>query len=401
MNKILKYTLSLLIVFCPIWLYGQEQLVKTALKGTKKLFKVEAKTLTKEGVEVANKTMLKDAFKAGTEEIGKNYMQKASAKQLIRGAVRKNILKEIEEKELGSILRYGMVNAKKEVAHTEKSLVKELAEKETKNFNYGEKVSNLKNKVVDNGNITKNVAKNSVKDAEHLMSLYCKKTGFKRFMALSMKDRMVTIKQITKHIYSLPKAERDKVLSSMSDEMRTKILKTRKLMTTRMPPASTPKGRWTGERGNSDFILNDDFMWTDPKSGMKTSVRELKKKYGIRGELRVRYQDGEPIFDTSNSLGITKVEFKQNYNYKDLKDLHNPVNENLSKEPWVKAHVNNKAADPTRDYIENAAVDGSRVSGARNTYHESMDGETIYVVPDFIHSICTHNGGRSLAAVVQ
>ena len=54
-----------------------------------------------------------------------------------------------------------------------------------------------------------------------------------------------------------------------------------------------------------------------------------------------------------------------------------------------------------RDYIENAAVDGSRVSGARNTYHESMDGETIYVVPDFIHSICTHNGGRSVAALVQ
>ncbi len=149
MNKILKYTLSLLIVFCPIWLYGQEQLVKTALKGSKKLFKVEAKSLTKEGVEAANKTMLKDAFKAGTEEIGKNYMQKASAKQLIRGAVRKNILKEIEEKELGSILRYGMFNAKKEVVHTEKSVVKDLAEKEAKNLNYGEKVSKLKNKVVD------------------------------------------------------------------------------------------------------------------------------------------------------------------------------------------------------------------------------------------------------------
>lgn len=233
------------------------------------------------------------------------------------------------------------------------------------------------------------------------MTLYCKKDGFKRFMALSMKERMVSIRKITKHIYSLPEAERDKVLKSMSDEMRTKILKTRKLMTTRIPPQSTPKGRWTGEWGNSDFILNDDFVWTNPKTGIKTSVRDLKRKYRIKGELKVKYQDGEPIFDSSNSLGITKVEYKQNYNYKDLKDLHNPVNENLSKEPWVKTHVDSKAANPTRDYIENAAVDGSRVSGARNTYHESMDGETIYVVPDFIHSICTHNGGRSLAAVVQ
>lgn len=59
--------------------------------------------------------MLKDAFKSGTEEIGKNYVQKASAKQLVRSAVRKNLLKEIEEKELGSLLRYGMVGAKRKL----------------------------------------------------------------------------------------------------------------------------------------------------------------------------------------------------------------------------------------------------------------------------------------------
>ena len=168
-----------------------------------------------------------------------------------------------------------------------------------------------------------------------------------------------------------------------------------------MPRKSSPKGRWTGERGNSDFILNDNYMWRDPKTGVKTSVRELKKKYKIKGEIKVKYRDGEPIFDKSNSLGTTTVEYKQNYNYKNLKDLHNPVNENLAKESWVKTKIDKSAVNPTRDYVENAAVDGSRVSGARNTYHESMDGETIYVVPDFIHSICTHNGGRSVAALVQ
>ena len=92
---------------------------------------------------------------------------------------------------------------------------------------------------------------------------------------------MVTIKQITKHIFSLPEVERNKILSSMSEEMRIRVLKMRKLMTTRMPRKSSPKGRWTGERGNSDFILNDNYMWRDPKTGVKTSVRELKKKYKI------------------------------------------------------------------------------------------------------------------------
>ena len=42
--------------------FAQKQLVKTVYKGTKGLFRTEAKVLTKEGVESANKSMLKDAF---------------------------------------------------------------------------------------------------------------------------------------------------------------------------------------------------------------------------------------------------------------------------------------------------------------------------------------------------
>lgn len=120
--------------------FAQKQLVKTVYKGTKGLFRTEAKVLTKEGVEAANKSMLKDAFKSGTEEIGKNYVQKASAKQLVRSSVRKNLLKEIEEKELGSLLRYGMLGAKKEIAHTKKSVVKEMVENASGNINYSNKI---------------------------------------------------------------------------------------------------------------------------------------------------------------------------------------------------------------------------------------------------------------------
>ncbi len=149
MSKTLKYILSVLVIFCPSLLFGQKQLVKSALKGSKGLFKTEAKNLVKEGAEAANKSLMKEAFKTGSQEIGKNYMKEASAKQLIRKAVRRKVLKNIEEKELGSILHYGMVNAKKEIAHTEKSAVKVLAEKESRAVNYKESVLNLKNKVSD------------------------------------------------------------------------------------------------------------------------------------------------------------------------------------------------------------------------------------------------------------
>lgn len=140
MSKTLKYILSVLFIFCPSLLFGQTQLVKSALKGSKGLFKTEAKNLAIEGAEAANKSLMKEAFKTGSEEIGKNYMKEASAKQLIRKAVRRKVLKNIEEKELGSILHYGMVNAKKEIAHTEKSAVKVLAEKSSNNNNYSKEI---------------------------------------------------------------------------------------------------------------------------------------------------------------------------------------------------------------------------------------------------------------------
>lgn len=156
-NFKLKIFVFSILLALPYSSFAQKQLVKTVYKGAKGLFKTEAKVLTREGIEATNKSILKDAFKSGAEEIGKDYVQKASAKQLIRSAVRKNLLKEIEEKELGSLLRYGIVRAKKEVAHTEKSVVKKMAEKASVNNSYSKEIracsskhiSKLNNKIAD------------------------------------------------------------------------------------------------------------------------------------------------------------------------------------------------------------------------------------------------------------
>lgn len=162
---------------------------------------------------------------------------------------------------------------------------------------------------------------------------------------------------------------------------------------------SNDKGTWSGEPGNSTFTLSDDYAWTDPKTGETMTVKELRKKYKIAKPIQVEYKNGEPIFD-SYSVAETKTLYKENYNYSNLKDLHNPVNDNLNRE-LDPSLLDQSATNPARDFVENTANDGSRCSGCRNTYHEKRDGETIQVVPDFIHSICTHNGGRSLAAIVQ
>lgn len=346
------------------------------------------KTVGKQGGKLSAEKIAQMGIKQGSER----SVEKAMSKRLASRIIREKTSRMIAEKGFRNMYTYGNRQAAKSLNRIGTPTII----RSSKNRRFAEYANCIRK------NSAKTVAKKGAeKNVTRLVALYCGRDGFKKFMALSIKERMVTIKQLTKYIFSLPEAEKNKILSSMSKEMRIRVLKMRKIMTTRMPGKPSPKGRWVGERGNSDFILDDNYMWTDPKTGVKTSVRDLKKKYKIKGEIKVKYRDGEPIFDKSNSLGTTTVEYKQNYNYKDLKDLHNPVNENLSRESWVKTKINKKAVNPTRDYIENAAVDGSRVSGARNTYHESMDGETIYVVPDFIHSICTHNGGRSVAALVQ
>ena len=346
------------------------------------------KTVGKQGGKLSAEKIAQMGIKQGSER----SVEKAMSKRLASRIIREKTSRMIAEKGFRNMYTYGNRQAAKSLNRIGTPTII----RSSKNRRFAEYANCIRKKSA------KTVAKKGAeKNVTRLVALYCGRGGFKKFMALSIKERMVTIKQLTKYIFSLPEAEKNKILSSMSKEMRIRVLKMRKIMTTRMPGKPSPKGRWVGERGNSDFILDDNYMWTDPKTGVKTSVRDLKKKYKIKGEIKVKYRDGEPIFDKSNSLGTTTVEYKQNYNYKDLKDLHNTVNENLSRESWVKTKINKKAVNPTRDYIENAAVDGSRVSGARNTYHESMDGETIYVVPDFIHSICTHNGGRSVAALVQ
>lgn len=147
---ILRIILISILTVLPYSSFAQKQLLKTVYKGAKGLFRTEAKVLTKEGVEAANKSMLKDAFKSGAEEIGKNYVRKASAKQFVRSAVRKKLLKEIEEKELGSLLRYGMVSAKKEIAHTEKSAVKALLKKGSYDESYSQSLQKLAKEMAAN-----------------------------------------------------------------------------------------------------------------------------------------------------------------------------------------------------------------------------------------------------------
>lgn len=228
-----------------------------------------------------------------------------------------------------------------------------------------------------------------------LVKWACKRDGFDKFMNQPVKDKMQQIQRLTNYIYGKPSPSDE--LNKLNPKMRELVEKTRINQMGNLP--SLTKGTWSGEPGNSSFTVNDEYIWTDRKTGESMPVRKWREKYNIKKPIEVKYKNGEPTYD-EYSIAQTKVPYKENYNYSDIKDLHNPVNDNLKSEldPSV---LDQSAANPVRDYVENTANDGSRKLGCRNTYHEKRDGETIQVVPDFIHSICTHNGGRSLAKMVQ
>lgn len=81
--------------------------------------------------------------------------------------------------------------------------------------------------------------------------------------------------------------------------------------------------------------------------------------------------------------------------------MHNAVNIELEKRKWNKSLWDEGAYNPMRACVENLANDNIVVKGCRNTYHEKRDGKTVLIVPDFIHKLCRHNGGRAIAKIVQ
>ena len=383
MKKILS--LIFLAVFVTSYGYSQSAAIK------KIATKFSSKTIKKEAFHSAAKRSEKELLKEGIERTGKKYTGQALGEQIVKKSIRNSILEKMEKEGIASFFGYSTFVSDKTIKRIGKSKLNVFNEaKRSRLSNYSNAVRN---------NASESVAKKELKrDAAHLIALYCTKEGYEKFMKLSMKERMVAIQKMTKHIYSLPEAERKKILADLTPEFKEKILQTKKLMSSRFP--SSQKGSFKGKKGDSDFVLNDSYVWKDKKTGKTMTVGELRKKYNIKEPIVIPYRNGEPDF-SKYAFGKVKVNYTDDIDYKDLKGLHDQANVKLSNEQWVKQRQHNDAANPARDLIENMTVDGQYKKGCRNTYHETWDGETILIVPDFINDVCTHNGGRALAQIVK
>lgn len=137
----------------------------TIVKGVaKKILKREAKEVAKEFNEAA----VKKAFVYGEKEIGKNYLENAVAKQTVRSIARKKVFKEIEEKELKSVLQYSLVKSSKQLQPTKNSVVKMLAHKEANKVGYAERIKDLRRGATDY--LSRTITRIAVRDRNQFVS---------------------------------------------------------------------------------------------------------------------------------------------------------------------------------------------------------------------------------------
>ncbi len=128
-------------------------------------------------------------------------------------------------------------------------------------------------------------------------------------------------------------------------------------------------GEWSGERGNSTWIPDPDYIPQKGNPDGKT-WQEILEKYGIEG---IEFKDGEPDF-SEISKGDVKIE---------------PFSENRS-DNFDKADI---------ELAKQKGCTPEEVAKWRKengyTWHECKDMETMQKVPSEVHNNIPHSGGIS------
>ena len=145
-------------------------------------------------------------------------------------------------------------------------------------------------------------------------------------------------------------------------------------------------GYWTGEKGNSIWIPDDDYIPQEkyPNSeGAKSNpdnltLKEIFKKYGIDG---IEFKDGEPDFSPVSESTVEVDDFSEkrdeNFAQADEKLAEQWNSEGKEGGPW------------TREKVEEYRKENNM------TWHERSDCKTMDLVPTEIHANVPHSGGIS------
>lgn len=128
-------------------------------------------------------------------------------------------------------------------------------------------------------------------------------------------------------------------------------------------------GYWEGERGNSKWIPNPDYVPKKSNPEGKT-WGEILEKYGIDG---IVFKDGEPVFDNVSKGTVTIEGFSSNRD------------DNFDKADIELAKQRRCSPEEVKQWRKENGY----------TWHECKDMATMQKMPSEIHNNITHRGGVS------
>lgn len=148
--------------------------------------------------------------------------------------------------------------------------------------------------------------------------------------------------------------------------------------------ARTPEnhGHWTGERGNSKWIPDEDYVPPEKSSNPDKPYSNpdhltwggILKKYGIDG---IRFKDGFPDFSEVSKGNVQIEGFETGGNTE--------KNRNFKKADIELAKQRGCSPEEVKKWREENNY----------TWHECEDKKTMQKVPNEIHANVPHDGGRS------
>ena len=145
-------------------------------------------------------------------------------------------------------------------------------------------------------------------------------------------------------------------------------------------PLILPKanGEWSGEPGNSEFVMDDDYVPSGRGVNLeKLTMAEIKEKYGFDG---VNYENKEPDFSPFVDLDIGTISLEE-----------------FSEERTGKGGTYNLANEKAVEELGVSKKEIRKMIKERGlTWHECDDRKTVMPIPTEINAAFKHSGGISV-----
>lgn len=354
-----------------------------------------AKTAVKAGVRSAIKAEAKTAARSVVKQDVKQGV-KAAAKQSAKDAAKKALVAETKSASKSFAKKSALEVAEKTVVTS--AVKKEIA-------------------VGAEKSIAKQSVQNGVKKESAVLAEKTAQNEFKQGTFSSLRNSSKSPKPFKpqetyiKEINGKPMVEGSSKTISYANPMSAK---------TKKPRTPNTGGKWSGEKGSSDFVRDPNKKIEITGEGEKT-IEQAAKDYGMNpNDIRVSYKNGYPDFEnvvdpgtkTGKPLKCNIEEGIDKYiNPNDPKKrtaLHDNVYERLAEQQGV-------SVDEIKVFKgDGAAVERlmskwncseqevlNRCGNPKNikrVLHESEDCKTVVLVPEIYHKGLAHDGGISVVA---